>query len=82
MRLPAGRLHQLLQGNTTGSLEQIQDLGGLAALAGVCGGLRVLGCFGRLVALLGWGGLLGGLPLGGRDTGLLCATVGLLGRLS
>src|SRR5215471_11846341 len=63
----------------TRPLQQVEDRGGLVALAGASCWLRLFGCFGRFVALLARGGLLGRLPLGGRDTGLPCANVGLLG---
>src|SRR5207247_1729047 len=60
-------------------LEQVQDLGGLAPLANASRWLRLFGGFACFGALLGGGGLLARLALGGRDTGLLCPSVGLLG---
>ena len=34
VRLPAGGFHEFLQGGAAGVLQQVEDLGGLAALAG------------------------------------------------
>src|ERR1035437_1806749 len=59
MRLPAGGLHQFLQGGAVGAFEQVQDLGGLAALADTFS-------FGRF----GFLGRLGGLLVLGRRCGL------------
>jgi hypothetical protein len=67
MRLPAGGFNQLGKCGAVRPLEQIQQLLGLAALAGT---RFLLGSFGRLCALwrlLGWGGLL-------PDLGLEAAT--------
>src|ERR1017187_2786122 len=47
MRLPAGGLHQVLQGGAVGALEQVQDLGGLAALADTLGRLGSRGALWR-----------------------------------
>src|SRR5437016_9916838 len=44
---------QLLRGGAARSLEQIQNLGGLAAIAGTRYWLQLFGGFGRFVALLG-----------------------------
>src|ERR1035441_8125291 len=54
MRLPAGGLHQFLQGGAVGAFEQVQDLGGLAALADTLSFGRC-GFLGRLGGLLGLG---------------------------
>src|ERR1017187_214063 len=54
MRLPAGGLHQFLQGGAVGAFEQVQDLGGLAALADTFSFGR-FGFLGRLGGLLGLG---------------------------
>src|SRR5207245_8923947 len=75
VRLPAGRLHDLGERCATLTLEQAQDRGLLAAIAG-CGGLAAsfatfpLGSLGRL-------GLGGGLGL----LALLCRCLGLVGPL-
>jgi hypothetical protein len=52
MRLPAGRFHQLLSRNTAWPLEQVEDLGGLAAVAGGPRFLAPLGAFFAGVAFL------------------------------
>jgi hypothetical protein len=63
VRLPAGGFREFLQGGAVGALHQVEDLGGLAALAGA-------GCLlGRLGRLSAFGGLL-------RRAGLL-ARLGL-----
>src|ERR1035441_7134560 len=81
VRLPAGGFHEFLQGGAAGALQQVEDLGGLAALAGA-------GCLlWRLGRLRAFGSLLrrAGLParpsLGRRNVGLLCGGPRLFGGL-
>src|SRR6185369_756302 len=73
MRLPAGRFHQFLGGCPAWPFQQVEDLGGLAAVAGA-GGFR--GAFGRI---LRGSGLLPRLALLWRDVGATRASGGLLG---
>src|SRR5207248_10722386 len=62
MRLPTSSFHQLFRGGPARPLEQVQDFGGLAALAGACRRLRLSVGFGRFVALRDGAGLLPRLP--------------------
>jgi hypothetical protein len=71
MRLPTTRLLQLLGRCPARPLEQIEDLGGLAAATGAGGFRRALGRF------LGRAGLLPRLALFRRDVGATCASGGL-----
>jgi hypothetical protein len=53
MRLPVRRFHQLLRGDAAGPLQQFQDLGGLATVAGFgLGGTALLCALGRFLARL------------------------------
>jgi hypothetical protein len=85
VRLPAGGLPQFGERGAAGPPEQVEDLGGLAAVAGRAGSsLRAgpLAAFAAGVAcggLLGRAGRVGRVGLGGRDTGLACAGGGLPG---
>ena len=75
MRLPAGGFHQFLGGDAARPLQQVQDLGGLAAVARLgLGGLGFLRALGRF---LGRGGLLPRLALGGRNGRATWRTGGL-----
>jgi hypothetical protein len=77
MRQPARGLHEFLRGDPAGPLEQIQDLGGLAAIAGFgLGGLGFRAALGRFLPL---GGPLPHLGLGGRDVRATWRNTGLLG---
>src|ERR1700691_41675 len=71
MRLPARDLHQFFSGDAAGPLQQVQDLGGLAAVADTT---QLLSAFGRF---LGWGGPLSRLTLLRPKVGALWAHVGL-----
>jgi len=72
MRLPTSRLHQLGQASSVGSFQQIENLGGFAAVPGLTSLFRGLG------RLLGGLGLLGRLALSGPNVGALLASAGLL----
>src|ERR1035441_9129465 len=79
VRLPAGGFHEFLQGGAAGAFQQVENLGGFAALAGAS---CLLGRLGRLrasVGLLRRGGLVARPGLGRRDVGLLCRGPRLLG---
>ena len=67
MRLPACRLHQLLQCDAAGPFQQVEDLGRFAAVAGRGGFLRRRGLSGRL-------------RLGRRHGGASFGNTGLCGR--
>lgn len=75
MRLPLGRLHDLLHGGSARALQQLQDLCGLAALPD--GGL--VGLLSAFRRFLGRAGLLARLTLAGRNVGYLWASAGLFG---
>jgi hypothetical protein len=76
VRLPASGFQQLLRGGSAGPLEQVQDLGGLAALAGY---FRFFAAFEAAGALLGRGGLFfPDLPLAGATRGFRGATLAFL----
>ena len=72
MRLPAGGFHQFLGCCAAGPLQQVQDLGGLAAVAGAGGFLLAFGRFLRRT------GLLPRLSLLRRNVGATCANTGRL----
>src|ERR1019366_3007095 len=76
MRQPAGGFHQFFRSGAAGPFQQIEDLGGLAAIAGSLGlGKPGLGAaFGRL---LGRRGLAGRLGLGRRNVGATWRSAGL-----
>jgi hypothetical protein len=73
MWLPAGGFQQFLGGCAARPLEQVEDLGGLATVAGGSGFLRAFGRF------LGRAGLLPRLPLLRGHVPAKCASVGLFG---
>ena len=73
MRLPARDFDQFLGGRATGPPQQIQDLGGLAAVAGRVGLLSALGRF------RGGAGLPGRLGFCGRGVARTSSEAGLLG---
>ena len=81
MWLPARGFHQLFQSGTAGPLQQIQDLGCFAALAGAIGRLRQFRTLWLFSPLLGRGGHLSRLGLAGRNTGLPWRGVGRFGGL-
>src|SRR5262249_1430320 len=68
-----GRVHQIVQRCSAVSFEQVQDLLGLAALAGTLG-LRRRDLLGRLGGLVGRGGLLPRLGFAGATWGFRGAT--------
>ena len=70
MRLPASRLHKFREGGALSPFQQIEDLRCLAAIP--CA--LFLGGLGRF---LRGAGLLGNLPLLGRNVPALCANTGL-----
>lgn len=76
VRLPAGGFHQFLGGRAAGSLQQVDNLGGFAAVAGGIGLVRGLTRFGRF---LGGGRLLPRLFLLRRNVGATCANRGAFG---
>ena len=74
MRLPAGGFHEFFQGGAAGPFQQVQDLGGLAALAGASRCLPLLGGFGRFVAFLAAVAFLAPLLLAGATRGFRART--------
>jgi hypothetical protein len=68
--LPFRGSHQFLQGGSAGALQQLQDLCGLAALAGC----ELVGLFLALGRFLRRDGLLPRLTLGGRNVALRAPT--------
>jgi hypothetical protein len=81
VRLPAGGFHELLQGGAAGALQQVEDLGGLAALAGACCLLGRLGRHCAFGGLLRRVGLVARPGLGRRNVSLLCGDPRLFGAL-
>src|SRR5271157_320492 len=79
VRLPAGGFHEFLQGGAAGALQQIEDLGGLAALAGAGCLLRRLGRPCAFSSLLRRAGLLARPGLRRRNVGPLCRGPRLFG---
>jgi len=72
MGLPFRGFHNLLHGGSARALQQLHDLGSLAALPG-----RRFGSLSAFRRFLGRWGLLARLPLDGRDVGRLCGNRGL-----
>jgi hypothetical protein len=79
--LPAHLVHDLGNRDAALALHQGDHLRHLAALARGTGGVLCLSGILGFGRGLGGGGLLGRLPLRGRNVGGLCATFGLRGRL-
>src|ERR1039457_4301945 len=81
VRLPVGGFHEFLQGGAAGALQQVKDLGGLAALAGAGCRLGRLGRLGAFVSFLRRAGLLARRGLRRRNVGPLCRGPRLFGGL-
>src|ERR1017187_7265543 len=80
MRLPAGGFHEFLPGGASGAFQQVEDLGGFAALTSAGCLLRGgLGRRGGFVSFLSGGGLLARPRLGRGNVGLRCRGPRLLG---
>src|SRR6266851_3435586 len=79
MRKPACGFHQFLRSGAAGPFQQVEDLGGLAAVAGSFG-LGNLGLGAALGRFLCGRGLAGRLGLRGRDVGATWRNSGLLVR--